>query len=898
MPKVARKSAKVVESPSVVSGPDSFSDILKGHFLNGTHPSSMRVTPDFRWKPEAFAEATRTDHGNAGVSAVTVRSYLRGDSEPVDIRMITSVLFADDIEHQNAKHELERAWLAAKDKRQKQTRQLRRSAHTIRALSPGTRIIEPNRCFGRQEDVSYIVSLLISNRHTALLGPGGIGKTTLATKAATHPEVLAHFGSHRWFVQLSQAATAAELEAEIVKSLGFDPAETYLRYALDRLETKIRRLPGLLLLDNFETPWNEDRRATREVLRAISELKNLVLLSTLRGTEEPDLPLWSTCVVRGLAEDASRETFLSYAGSLRQDGLLDTFLSVTSGLPLLIRLLALRARNHPNLRELWQEWQRLGIEVAFDPDAPEARHVSLDDSIMFSWRSSRLQENSKRLFCWLGQLPAGMSSEDRQELMGLEASDAAAQLTAFGLAEWREDGRLDLLPPVREVAKKRYQPQADDASRWWTYYLEFVRDNASLLQRRGGRSIATRLTLELANIEAALAAAVNCGQLRLVGEVAEGYGRMLQYTGRGSAAILQRAGEVCRASGFLVEAARSFIALGRAERFRTAIASARSDFETAIELARKASNKLVEADAILWLAELDRIYGTLPDARAGFQSALSIYEKISNELGEAWCLRGLAELTRVHGTPLDARLGLLSARSLFRKVGDDYGEGLCLVMLAELSRIQGDFGSARGELNDALSILQEVGSNSAVSHCLLGLGECDKLEGKWSDARDRFKLAREFFEQVGHDIGWGDCLLSMAEVDLIEGELNDARERLGEATRLYEPKDYDLGIAQCLVCLGRIDCREGNLLVGRENLLKGRALFDELEYATGVAACLVGLGEADLLEGNWADALANFRAAHSTYESSGHPLEAAEVLQKVAQACEKRAPLQITNCGV
>src|ERR1700684_540579 len=134
MSKVARKSAKAGES--LAGARPRFHEMLKEHFYKGTHPSSMSVSPDFRWKPEAFAEATRTKYGSAGVSAVTVRSYLRGDSEPVDIRIITAVLFGEDIQDEIAKRELEQAWAEAKDGRQRKTRELRRDSGVIKLSSP------------------------------------------------------------------------------------------------------------------------------------------------------------------------------------------------------------------------------------------------------------------------------------------------------------------------------------------------------------------------------------------------------------------------------------------------------------------------------------------------------------------------------------------------------------------------------------------------------------------------------------------------------------------------------------------------------------------------------------------------------------------------------------------
>jgi hypothetical protein len=64
----------------------------------------------------------------------------------------------------------------------------------------------------------------------------------------------------------------------------------------------------------------------------------------------------------------------------------------------------------------------------------------------------------KRLFRLLKQLPAGISKEDRYALLNDDASDAAERLFALGLAEWSEHESLDLLPPIRDVARHQYPP--------------------------------------------------------------------------------------------------------------------------------------------------------------------------------------------------------------------------------------------------------------------------------------------------------------------------------------------------------------------------------------------------------------------------------------------------------
>ncbi len=213
----------------------------------------------------------------------------------------------------------------------------------------------------------------------------------------------------------------------MIAAIGLDPAGTSFQAALSHLA----RAPALLVLDNLETPWEQDRPAVQDAVEALATTPNVSILASLRGGAPPSAPRWSQppAPLPRLPDDAARKLFLELAPSAAAyPAYLDRFLTALAGIPLAVELVALRAAGGTPLPELWAEWQRRGTALAADPDLPQHRLTSLHRSLDLSWSSPRLREPGRRLFGLLGMLPAGIADEDRAALMPEEGVEAARQL--------------------------------------------------------------------------------------------------------------------------------------------------------------------------------------------------------------------------------------------------------------------------------------------------------------------------------------------------------------------------------------------------------------------------------------------------------------------------------------
>ncbi|WP_052518351.1 FAD-dependent oxidoreductase [Archangium violaceum] len=404
----------------------------------------------------------------------------------------------------------------------------------------------PGDCFGREELTRQLVEEVLAEepRPTMVLGPPGIGKSTLTRQASHHPEVVPRYGNRRYFVRLD-GATSRELVVSAVAAVLGIGSEPQL---WDAVKHSLQAAPALLVLDNLETPWHEDRSGTEALLAELGAVAGLALVGSVRGGERPYVPRSRPPIeVTRLDDNFALDLFCSIASKVdRKDPLLESLLREQEGLPLAIKLLAFAAEG-ASLENTWALWrtERVGL---YERPGGSDRESSLSVSLEVSIKGPRMTDEARRLLSLLATLPGGVAQGDLERLLPGVARGAAQVLAKVGLAFF-EKGRIRMLAPIREHVRRSRPPGAEERERVLTHYLGMAREHGGRLGRMGGGEASTLLITEFANIEGLIEEELDGKKATDAMDAAIALSEFMRFSGHGTSRVLQRASVVARSRG-------------------------------------------------------------------------------------------------------------------------------------------------------------------------------------------------------------------------------------------------------------------------------------------------------------------------------------------------------------
>ncbi|MCC7535926.1 MAG: protein kinase [Deltaproteobacteria bacterium] len=681
---------------------------------------------------------------------------------------------------------------------------------------------------GRERELGEIRGLLASgHRVVTLLGPGGTGKSRLASRVAREWRHSARPAGGVVTVELGEARTADAVLEQVARALELplaspSGAESAVANAITT------RGPMLLVLDGCE---QVGKPLATFVTRWLDAAPGLQILATslvpLRVVGERPFDLDPLSDEDAVHLFVQRATAVRRGASELDEGLVRHVVRRLEGIPLAIELAAARLSVMTLEQLAGRLDQRLRLLTSQRADVP-ARQATMRAAIDWSWELCGDAERDALAQCSV--FHGGFDLDAAEAVVDLSrhpgapwAADVLGALRDRSLVrshvEKTSEGervRLSLLETIREYAEEKLVASGASDATHERHARHYVRTGRELVAGiRRGRASASRKAIS--REEANLLAVADDAIARPTEERAA-YGLEALAVLDETMGYRYPASLLDRMDALLAKVDRARVdpgALGRAVAARTRMRAVRDDarcvpdLEEALALGRKLGDAEIVRTCLVSWGALEYRRGRLDRADELLAEALRL-----SATEPWWHARTLVLVGYVRWHRGDVDTALEAARWAWqaaRDSGDRGQEAYALSSLGLYEMQKGNVDQALAYDQQALALAREEDRRDMELMNVHNIGFCLHEMGKHDEAASLYEQAVQRARVTGHRSLEGIARSNRAVVDIERGRLETARPWLLGGIEMLRAANDSRFLGYYLAWLAVLDALEGNI---------------------------------------------------------------------------------------
>ncbi|KAG8918315.1 hypothetical protein FRC02_002461, partial [Tulasnella sp. 418] len=668
---------------------------------------------------------------------------------------------------------------------------------------PTTTTMPPRpKIFGRQEYITTAVNLIMSNSsaHIAILGPGGMGKTSVALCIAHDDQVIVRFGDNIIWVPCEQA-TSVNLLIELVgKNILPSSSSSNDRFGEIVSFLKSSKKFHLLLLDNFETPWDipGQQSEVADILSYLASIPSVSLIITMRAGQPPAAGSveWTRPRLPPLPQleiGPANEAFLRIAPDSADDSGLETLLKELDCVPLAVTLMARLADAGEHPSDLLIQWRSAKTKLLDQAQGDRRNSIEVSIKLSLESRSVKANPDAINLLSVLAALPAGMSLSRIEDICP-SIPDWRAALRILRAAALIYDSpdktTIQLLSPIRSYILLHHPLQSATLSCLRSAYFKLAKKGDSDPGDAEFIKNSKELEGERVNMETILLDSLTKGtgddesNFQII-DAAYCYSTYLYWI-QPHRDILEKAVNLARNSdsNLLPRCLKLLGSMlydqGKDEEAITTLSEAKSEF-------LKRGDGWWAHSCAEWIGESLRCLSRHEEAYTVLNEGRVELMKLGDSGAAARCLRSMGTVLKDQGKYQEAEPVLEEARSEFMKGKRAYDAYQCLRFLADVYRETERYVDASAALEEVKNWCLDAGDSIMAMYCQVDLGEICCDTGRYSEARIVLEEARVELEKRGVRGGteFGRCLNFGGGAARMLGKYDDAISWLQEAIAVF-----------------------------------------------------------------------------------------------------------------
>ncbi|KAJ6565263.1 hypothetical protein DFH09DRAFT_1081917 [Mycena vulgaris] len=632
---------------------------------------------------------------------------------------------------------------------------------------------EPKIFHGRESEMANTLKLFNEGPpRIAILGSGGMGKTSLARAILHHIEIAARYDQHRFFVACDSAANKVELAGIIGAHLGLKPGKDLTQQVVQYFSSNP---PSLLILDNLETVWEpaESRSDIEKFLSLLTDADHLALM--VGGAV---LLLYFT----DSKSDYNARSRKTREKDRHVSDEVDKILALTDHMPLAISLLAhlVDSEGWTNVLSWW-----------------DVEKTSLISDVEFVQ----------------SKLPI-------DDILGCRAA-----LIRTALAYRDDHKRLKALVPIREYMYKMRPPQDHLIRPLFKYFQQLL----ELCERYQGTLMrvpaAAQIESNMANIQNVLQSGLHQDHPDLNASIYCTFhlNHFSRFIGRGSIPLMSQIHNILPEPcdhNLMVHFILELLSSWR----HNPISNSESLVAQALEHSEQCGDPNLQCRLYVILGEYYRIYKhDLPSSIKFRKTAISLATSTGNSRVYHHALGHLAQLQWQLGDYSVALAHAYELQRLARVSADLHHEACALRIQALCWTRYGNYKQSISLCNKARDLLGLCGmSRSDTDHNIMASqAEAHKCKSEYLEARNIHIWILEDSPEDRAIMNHAGALLNIAEIDVfINAPYHNVQRSLQTARNMFHNLKWSRAVTICDATLADLDLREGNRFTAKTTFEK------------------------------------------------------------------------------
>jgi predicted ATPase/DNA-binding SARP family transcriptional activator len=701
---------------------------------------------------------------------------------------------------------------------------------------------------GRRSELAALTALLAdpSQRLVTVVGLGGMGKSSLAVKAAA--QAAANFPDGAAFVPLAPLSQPGALVSAIAEALHYTfPPDN--RPPLQQLTGYLARRRLLLLLDNFEHLLDaaptlaELLEGTPDVTFLVTSRERLNLraetLFSLEGMNADD-PEAEADGVRLFVQNA-RRVQPGYTPQAEEMGAIGEICRLVDGMPLGIVLAAgwMGLLTPAEIAgEIRHSLDLLATELRDMPERQQSMRAVMEQT----WE--RLTVSERNTLMRLSVFRGGFTREAAQTVTGTSLR-TLLNLSNRQLLERGAEGRYDIHELLRHFAQERLDDAglSDTAAQAHaTYFVVLLERSEGELKGADQQGALKRLRTEQENLRVAWHWALEHQQADELNQAVEAYALFYFLDRRRQEGI-----EFCLLSeARLSHSAPDSRTHARVLVWHAKLGSPLGLAAESIELCRRSLEILtglastgqdVRTERAMALCELGGLvwYSDIAAARQLLAEGVELCRTLNDHWQLAWGLREMARLLLMEGDYPTAAALALEGLEVRQKIGDRLQSTALLQLLGWVMLNLDQPERAMAYIQEHYKIGEELGSPDITSHAQAVASHIHDFEGEYGEARDMVlkALADAQRQELRHHAN--SCRWHLCKVYVHLGQYQAAYDLAQIALTEAEAIGLDNHRGQTMRSLGMVETVWGNHAAARLALWESVKIFQSIRQSRLVA---------------------------------------------------------------